>query len=107
MDALHVDHDTILVPWGTADIFFPTDFQQLNALYRHAADHAAVQNQAPAVVDARHASSKEFLQQLADMKQTATLSGYNPLIEDFQNTRIFLGASGKATVPPSKAKRRR
>lgn len=25
----NTDHDSILVPWGSADIFFPTDFDAL------------------------------------------------------------------------------
>jgi hypothetical protein len=35
----NIDHDTIYVPWGKADIFFPTDFQALGKVYRAAAEY--------------------------------------------------------------------
>ncbi|PNG98991.1 hypothetical protein TSOC_015238, partial [Tetrabaena socialis] len=35
----NIDHGTLLVPWGTADIFFPTDFDALCHLYSAAAKH--------------------------------------------------------------------
>jgi hypothetical protein len=38
VDGSTVDHDTYLVKHGTADIFFPTDFQLIERLYRMAAD---------------------------------------------------------------------
>lgn len=34
---VNIDHDTLYVPWGKADIFFPTDFDALCKLYRRAA----------------------------------------------------------------------
>ena len=39
VDGINIDHDTLYVPWGKADIFFPTDFDALGRLYRAAADH--------------------------------------------------------------------
>ncbi|KAG2497193.1 hypothetical protein HYH03_004782 [Edaphochlamys debaryana] len=35
----NIDHDTLFVPWGSADIFFPTDFDALCALYKASAEH--------------------------------------------------------------------
>lgn len=35
----NIDHNTLFVPWGTADIFFPTDFDALCRLYKAAAEH--------------------------------------------------------------------
>eukprot|EP00198_Chlamydomonas_reinhardtii_P004507 XP_001693843.1 predicted protein [Chlamydomonas reinhardtii] len=35
----NIDHDSLFVPWGTADIFFPTDFDALASLYKAAAEH--------------------------------------------------------------------
>ena len=34
---LNIDYPTILVPWGWADIFFPTDFEALGRVYQAAA----------------------------------------------------------------------
>lgn len=39
VDGVNIDHDTLYVPWGKADIFFPTDFDALGRLYQAAAEH--------------------------------------------------------------------
>ena len=35
--------------------------------------------------------SSEFFKEFADLQMTTTMSGYNPLIEDFLNTQVFIG----------------
>ncbi|GFR52698.1 hypothetical protein Agub_g15325, partial [Astrephomene gubernaculifera] len=35
----NIDHPSVLVPWGRADIFFPTDFDAMCKLYRAAAEY--------------------------------------------------------------------
>lgn len=45
------DHDTVFVPWGSADIFFPTDFDVLATLYKQSAMHVA-QMQQPCITPA-------------------------------------------------------
>jgi hypothetical protein len=124
-----VDFDTVLVPWGAADIFFPTDFDGLASLYAaaadsgpqlHAAEAAAVaaaeatpgskagrnskqQRQAGAAssaVSCSHSPTAEFMAAFAEAKQTRLLSGYNPMVQDWQNTRVFVGQSGKGKVDP-------
>lgn len=39
MDGINIDHKTIYVPWGKADIFFPTDFDALADMYGKTASH--------------------------------------------------------------------
>jgi len=39
-----------------------------------------------------HVGSKEFLNKFADTQKTKTKSGYNPMLQDFMNTRFFLTA---------------
>jgi hypothetical protein len=129
-----VDHPTYMSPRaGTADIFFPTDFELLArmiAAVRTEADASrsvdstsvatvtsAVENAgrscAPAPptisrasVPQRHASagsnssssgnavqvlaSSEFLRTWGEVARTATLTGYNPMLEDYSNTRFIL-----------------
>ena len=148
------DYDTLYVPWGSADIFFPTDFDALGRFYRAAATgHAGLrehgdgaigggggsqradgaskadgrrsQDAAAAVasegggrekgaaagtkssssssggtrrsssssVTCRHLGTGEFMAGFVGSKVTCTLSGYNPLLQDWQNTRMFEGHS--------------
>jgi hypothetical protein len=128
-----IDHGSYLVPPGSADIFFPTDFTLLCELYRQACAAAAVQakpNQSQAVdrppagaahsaaasagsaveraapaVDqdleaeaaadsTEHLSTSDFMRRhCPDPAAAATRSGYNPLLEDFTNTAVFIGQS--------------
>lgn len=104
------DYSSVLVPWGSADIFFPTDFDGLSQLYQASAGMAADSSAPAAVVGAAgwqqqqqqhgqgqrqvtssHSSTAEFMSAFAESKQTRTLSGYNPLLQDWPNTRIFMG----------------
>lgn len=77
-----VDYETYLLPHhaGTADIFFATDFDRLSDAYTR-------------ISKGRHATvhrSSEFLIDHADCERTVTTGGYNPLLEDFTNTRFIL-----------------
>jgi len=97
------DHAGVLVPWGTADIFFPTDFDALAALYASAAASDPVAAAAtmtttttsasppPPQVSCQHMPTSDFMAAFAESKRTRTLSGYNPLLQDFRNTRFFIG----------------
>lgn len=112
------DHSTLYVPWGSADIFFPTDFQQLAALYMEAGGRAAGGGAGAAQqegsceaaaargaagggsgggdgrhLDAFHLATGDFLSRFAVSKNTRTLSGWNPMVQDWPNTRLFVGSS--------------
>ncbi|GBG30023.1 Protein arginine methyltransferase NDUFAF7-like, mitochondrial [Hondaea fermentalgiana] len=79
-----VDHSTYLVPLGTADIFFQTDFLALQAAYKSvvgANAHAEMRTQS------------SFLREFADFAYTETRSGYNPMLEDYHNMDFFIGSS--------------
>lgn len=93
-----VDHATYMsAAKGTADIFFPTDFGFLQHMVREVrAQQAVAVAAAPAgkagagaapVVTAEQ--SGRFLARYADVSRTRTMSGYNPLLEDFVNTQIL------------------
>lgn len=116
-----MDHASYLVPRGTADIFFPTDFGLLSRLYRDtmaqqgsastgggscgsgAASPAAVAAAGAAAaaepgggavaVTAEHLASGAFMAAHAPHPgATATRSGYNPLLDDYSNTAVFVGS---------------
>lgn len=76
----HVDYtDYLAAEPGAADIFFPTDFGALQQAYS-------------AVLGGRHADvspSAEFLGKYAEVERTTVKGGYNPMLEDFENTRFF------------------
>lgn len=72
--------DYLLQP-GLFDIFFPVDLRLLAKVYTQL---AGTQRQVSVV------SHAAFCQQWADTARTRTLSGYNPLLEDFANVDFFL-----------------
>lgn len=114
------DHGSYLVPRGTADIFFPTDFALLGALYRQAAQRAQRAQHASSgsssegatrsdsatsgshaggaagstpAVRAEALGTADFMARYSpDLAATRTASGYNPLLEDYSNSAFFLGS---------------
>ncbi|EFN53988.1 hypothetical protein CHLNCDRAFT_25175, partial [Chlorella variabilis] len=94
-----VDHGSYLVPRGTADIFFPTDFPLLCMLYRQAAAvHRHTRTEAAGAGApggaAAHMCTADFMALYCpDPGATATRDGYNPLLQDYSNTAFFLGSS--------------
>ncbi|KAK9825352.1 hypothetical protein WJX81_001851 [Elliptochloris bilobata] len=82
------DHASYLLPRGSADVFFPTDFGMLARLYEAAARAAPTQL---AGVNTQHMKTVEFMKRFANLPATTTQSGYNPLLRDFTNTSFFVG----------------
>lgn len=70
---------TYLLQRGLFDVFFPLDFPTLSLLYHHLTGRRAV--------TCKH---RHFCQQYADPTQTATRSGYNPMLHDFSNVSFLL-----------------
>ena len=74
-----VDWQTYLSPpTGEADIFFPTDFELLQCL---------VEGSGGRGVSAE--TSHAFLTRHARCERTATLTGFNPMLETYVNTRFL------------------
>lgn len=73
------DFQDYLVPRGTADIFFPTNFRLLSSMHRR------ITNKPSQVL-----KSYQFVEDFSDKNWVTTQSGYNPLKEDFANTAFFL-----------------
>ena len=101
------DHATYMVPLGSADIFFPTCFERLARL------HAAVCHGGSRGGGGSGGGSNsgrggggdvrrgrglvvkqgEFLREFADLHATRTFSGFNPLVDDFRNSSVFLSGA--------------
>lgn len=90
------DHGTYLVPRGTADIFFPTDFRLLAELHAEAGCGAA----RPRPTCSSSVKTAEFMGIWAAPGATRTRSGYEPLLSDYSNTSVFLGGCPELCDPP-------
>ena len=91
-----VDHDTLYVPWGTADIFFPTDFEALGRIYRAAAGSVWGAGRDPArdiKLSTSHYHQGAVMKRYKEMARTATIGSFNPMVDDFLNMRLFFGDS--------------
>ena len=73
------DHATYLHPGqGEADIYFPTDFALLAHLVSGQSGGAAAVH-----------TSKDFLTRHGRWERTSTLTGFNPMLERYKNTRFL------------------
>lgn len=67
---------------GHCDIFYPTNFDSLRVMYYELSGGR----------NSRALRSRSFLKKYADYRATRTKLGYNPLLQDFMNTKFFLTA---------------
>ncbi|KAL3689004.1 hypothetical protein R1sor_015313 [Riccia sorocarpa] len=81
------DHTSYLEAKGHADIFFPTDFSVLQKLDQHC---AATHGISGAARRSSIVNSAQFMDLFADTEESLTRSGYNPLLEDYSNTKMFI-----------------
>lgn len=82
------DHSSYLEAMGNADIFFPTDFQLLERLDHYAATGSAEMDTSDRISTV--VTSAEFMEQCAQVDKTKTLDGFNPLLEDYSNTKFYI-----------------
>ncbi|KAL0486025.1 NADH dehydrogenase [ubiquinone] complex I, assembly factor 7 [Acrasis kona] len=73
--------NSYLVPKGSCDIFFATDFKQLQIVY----DRLTQGRRGSLVM-----KNKQFMEKWARCERTTTKSGYNPLLKDYGNFSFFL-----------------
>lgn len=85
-----VDHATYMVDLGTADIFFPTSFKRLSRLHAAVCGTGGVGVRRGAGLVVKQA---EFLREFADLRATRTFSGFNPLVDDFRNSSVFVSGA--------------
>ena len=72
---------------GYADILFPTHFGLLARLVGAASKASRGSRGQP--VEVSHVSTADFMRRHHDVKTTTTRDGFNPLLDDFVNTRIL------------------
>jgi len=72
---------TYLLKKGEYDIFFPTNFELLSKMYSQMTTPTK---------QGKVFTQHEFLKMYADPSKTRTLSGYNPLLEEYENMKFFV-----------------
>ena len=84
------DLDSYLLPDSlarSADVFFPTCFDTLRSIdFMTSSGNAERSNARLSTI----MTTKQFMSEYADVGATKTGSGYNPLLQDFSNTKFLL-----------------
>lgn len=83
---------TYLLQRGLFDIFFPVNFHLISKLYSRTMKNTVSNAQRVSVM--KH---KEFCQKYAQIENTKTRSGYNPMLDDFKNVSFL---SSNLTIMP-------
>jgi ornithine carbamoyltransferase len=88
----NVDFDTYLLPPGSADVFFASDFPNLMNLWHatRSQTHNAKHQRDAAATRADVVPTGVFMNMYADVKRTKTMAAFNPLLDDFNNTAFML-----------------
>ena len=104
-DGINTDHSTYMVAPGSADIFFPTDFHMLKKLWLETALEDSLREERAAMGEGYERAKvrmtlaaprsvvmaqQRFMATFADAARCRLGDGYNPLLEDFENTAFFL-----------------
>ncbi|KAJ1792386.1 hypothetical protein LPJ59_004850 [Coemansia sp. RSA 2399] len=79
-DGAMVPCETYLVQPGWFDIFFPTNFELLKQVYDHVCQRGS----------SRVCTQREFAMENADLGQTRTRSGENPMLAFYENTKFLV-----------------
>ncbi|KAI8112143.1 hypothetical protein M9434_003467 [Picochlorum sp. BPE23] len=83
------DRATLFAPFGSADIFFPTNFRLLQTMYQRSLMSAGVSMEHESKIKILKASDF-FSSNVPNAARVTTKSGYVPLTEDYSNTSFFL-----------------
>ncbi|KAJ2003390.1 hypothetical protein GGI04_002981 [Coemansia thaxteri] len=81
--------ETYLVQPGWFDIFFPTDFELLSRIYDTTCRPHAVEADKQ-VLGSRVCTQRQFALANAELAQTHTRSGENPMLEFYENNKFLL-----------------
>lgn len=73
------DYGSYLLPPGLLEIFFPTDFSLLKLAYESITKK-----------ECQVMKTTDFMCNYAPLTLSKTITGYNPLIEDFLNTSFLI-----------------
>jgi hypothetical protein len=97
-----VDAHSYLVRRGLADVFFPTNFGHLRYVYnllRERATSSTSSSSSSSPVDdslstrpAVVVTQQDFMRRYSDHRHTRLRFGFNPLLDDFSNTKILISS---------------
>ncbi|XP_059632177.1 protein arginine methyltransferase NDUFAF7 homolog, mitochondrial isoform X2 [Cornus florida] len=93
-DGQSSDHSSYLDAKGDADIFFPTDFWLLERLDHYCSGWLKLQKEKSSKQGKKRRTitleTSSFMEEFGLPTKTRTKDGYNPLMDDFKNTKIYL-----------------
>ncbi|KMT14868.1 hypothetical protein BVRB_3g065920 [Beta vulgaris subsp. vulgaris] len=89
-----VDYESYLDAKGDADIFFPTDFWLLERIDHYCSGGMQPCQKNPAKGRKKRRTitldTSAFMEEFGLPSKTRTKDGYNPLLDDFKNTKFYL-----------------
>ncbi|KAL3506389.1 hypothetical protein ACH5RR_031771 [Cinchona calisaya] len=93
-DGKSFDHNSYLDAKGDADIFFPTDFWLLERIDHHCSGWIKPHQDKSSKLGKKRRTltldTSSFMEEFGLPSKTRTKDGYNPLLDDFKNTKIYL-----------------
>lgn len=93
-DGKSFDHESYLDAKGDADIFFPTDFWLLECMDHHCSGWLKPGQDKSSKKGKKRRTltldTSSFMEEFGLPSKTRTKDGYNPLLDDFKNTKIYL-----------------
>ncbi|KAL9240117.1 hypothetical protein vseg_014374 [Gypsophila vaccaria] len=94
IDGQTVDEDSYLDAQGDADIFFPTDFWLLERIDHHCSGWLKPTDENPTKKGKKRRTiildTSAFMGEFGLPSKTRTKDGYNPLLDDFKNTKFYI-----------------
>nr|QTZ19524.1 S-adenosyl-L-methionine-dependent methyltransferase [Bixa orellana] len=88
------DYGSYLDAQGDADIFFPTDFWLLEKIDHYCSGWLKLQKDKSCKLGKKRRTiildTSSFMEEFGLPSKTRTKDGYNPLLEDFKNTKFYL-----------------
>ncbi|KNA21222.1 hypothetical protein SOVF_045310 [Spinacia oleracea] len=94
IDGCSVDYNSYLDAKGDADIFFPTDFWLLERFDHYCSGWLETCQKNPSKEKKKRRTftldTSAFMEQFGLPSKTKTKDGYNPLLDDFKNTKFYL-----------------
>ncbi|KAI3440815.1 Protein arginine methyltransferase NDUFAF7 [Psidium guajava] len=93
-DGRSSDYDSYLEAKGDADIFFPTDFGLLERIDHFCSGWLKLHEDASSKQGRKRRTitldTSSFMEEFGLPSRTRTKDGYNPLLDDFKNTKFYL-----------------
>ncbi|KAK6266004.1 hypothetical protein QUC31_016841 [Theobroma cacao] len=93
-DGYSSDYSNYLDAKGEADIFFPTDFWLLERIDHYCSGWLKLQKDKSSTQGKKRRTitldTSSFMEEFGLPSKTRTKDGYNPLLDDFKNTKFYL-----------------